>query len=190
MSGIAAISGSNFDLFQWIVQATAQNGDPLLAAPSGVSRSEVGTAEVQGGTTGVDAGNLSNLQEAIRSAVSSAVEEAEKSGNTTNLYKVIYDAVLQALKDNGIDPTKLQGHHKGHHRHHGQTGGVGQPDATANTTDSTTNNTIDSTTDDTSSAENQPSSQIDPRIGDFLAQLLASQDGSRSLTGYLLDQKQ
>jgi len=148
VSGITSISGFNSSAFQWLAQLAAQGGAQQAAGTSVASELPTIGSASNAETTGTDVGSLTALQEAIRSAVLSALQDAEKSGDTTDLMKVIHQAVEQALKDNGIAPDTLKG----------QTGNVGQSDST----------------DSTSSSQQQPDQQIDPNVLVLLAQLLTS----------------
>ena len=62
----------------------------------------------------------------------SALQQAEKSGNTSNLKSVIQNAVQQALQQNGINSQQLTSRRHGHHGHHGQSG-IGQSGGTSST---------------------------------------------------------
>ena len=175
MSGIANVSAYNSNPYQWLVESSTADGDqddPLLAAAAGVGGTQTAAADAgaAAGAAGVavGSGSLSDLQDAIRTAVSSALQDAEKSGNTSDLKQVIHDAVEEALKSSGIDPAKLQGHHRGHHL---------QPDQTAEGDDKSS----------TDSSQSQTGNGVDSQTGDLLAQLLASPNGTPNLLGFLVD---
>lgn len=108
MSGISGISTNDTNLLYLLAQAADQNGDQSVADSSSVDPLLAVGSDTQDGATSTDATNANSLQEIIRQAVSSALAEAEKSGNTTDLKKVIRSAVEQALKDNGIDTNELK----------------------------------------------------------------------------------
>jgi hypothetical protein len=177
-----------------LAQIAAQEGDGSSTDSASADSLPVSNTVAQTGTSSTDTTNANSLQEIIRQAVSSAIAEAEKSGNTSDLKTVIQNAVLQALKDNGIDVEKLQEQfaagkenvaHK-HHRHHNQTDTTGQTTGTAATTNDNDSDDSSSTA-NTSSAENQTSPQIDAKTGDLLALLWSSQNNNQNLSGYLFD---
>jgi len=108
MSGISGISTNDTNLLYLLAQAADQNGDQSAADSSSVDPLLAVGSDTQDVSASTDTTNANSLQEIIREAVSSAIAEAEKSGNTTDLKKVIQAAVEQALKDNGIDTNKLK----------------------------------------------------------------------------------
>ena len=194
MSGISGISSTDTNLLYILAQIAAQEGDGSSTDSAVADTLLVSNTDTQTGTSSAETTNANSLQDIIRQAVSSAIAEAEKSGNTNDLKTVIQNAVLQALKDNGIDIEKLQEQfaagtrnvgHK-HHRHHNQTDTAGQ---TTNTAATTNDNDSDdsSSTANTSSAENQSTPQIDAKTGELLALLLSPQNNNQNLTGYLFD---
>jgi hypothetical protein len=194
MSGISGISSTDTNLLYILAQIAAQSGDGSVTDSVGADSLPVSNTDTQTGTSSTDTTNANSLQEIIRQAVSSAIAEAEKSGNTSDLKTVIQNAVLQALKDNEIDVEKLQQQfaagtgnvgHK-HHRHHNQTDTAGQTTGAAATTNDNDSDDSSSTA-NTSSAENQTSPQIDAKTGDLLALLWSSQNNNQNLTGYLFD---
>ncbi len=126
MSGISGITSTDTNLMYILAQIAAQEGDGSVTDSAGTDTLPVSNADTQTGTSSTDTTNANSLQEIIRQAVSSAITEAEKSGNTSDLKTVIQNAVLQALKDNGIDVEKLQqqfaaGTGRVGHKHHGIT---------------------------------------------------------------------
>jgi hypothetical protein len=194
MSGISGISSTDTNLLYILAQIAAQEGDGSVTDSAAADSLPVSNTDAQTGTSGADTTNANSLQESIRQAVSSAIADAEKSGNTSDLKTVIQNAVLQALKDNGIDVKKLQEQfaagkenvgHK-HHRHHSQTDATGQTSDTSSTTNDNDSDDSSSTA-NTNSAENQTSPQIDAKTGDLLALLLSPQNNNQNLTGYLFD---
>jgi hypothetical protein len=197
MSGISAVSSTDTNLLYILAQLSAQESDGSATDSVGENTLPVSSIDAQTGTSGADTSNADSLQEKIRQAVSSAVADAEKSGNTGDLKSVIHDAVVQALKDNGIDVDKLKSQlgaaagnvgHK-HHRHHNQADSAGQ---STDTSGNSNNNDSDdsSSTANTSSVENQTSPQIDAKTGGLLAIFWSSQNSSQNLTGFLIDTKQ
>ncbi len=194
MSGISGISSTDTNLLYILAQIAAQSGDGSVTDSAAADTLPVSNTDAQTSTSGADTTNANSLQETIRQAVSSAIAEAEKSGNTSDLKTVIQNAVLQALKDNGIDVDKLKSQlaagtgnvgHK-HHRHHGQTAAAGQTTDTSSTSNDNDSDDSSSTA-NTSSVENQTSPQIDAKTGDLLALLLSSQNNNQNPTGYLFD---
>jgi len=194
MSGISGISSTDTNLLYILAQIAAQEGDGSVTNSVGADILPVSNADTQTGTSSTDTTNANSLQDIIRQAVSSAIEDAEKSGNTSDLKTVIQNAVLQALKDNGIDVEKLKSQlaagagnvgHK-HHRHHSQTDSTGQTSDTGGTSNDNDSDDSSSTA-NTSSVDNQTSPQIDAKTGDLLALLWSSQNNNQNLTGYLFD---
>ena len=154
-----AVGQSSSDYYQWLMRV-ALLGNQSVTTPTGVDGSQptTSTSTAQSGTTASTGNGVSRLEDAIRSVVLNAIQEAEKSGNTSDLKTVIQKAVEQALKDAGIDPQTLQqqaegqatqGAHHHHHHHHPEANGVDQ----GNGTDSTT------------SSQQTPSQQADSQTG-------------------------
>jgi hypothetical protein len=149
---------------------------------------------------------VSTLEEAIRKAVLAAIQEAEKSGNTSDLMTVIQKAVEQALKDAGIDPNTLQqqaegqaaqgAHHRHHHHHHAQAAGVDQGNGTDSATGSqqTSSQQTDSGTGVTgqtngAGSTTSPQQTSSQQTIELLLQLPGSSGSNPAITGFLLDVK-
>ena len=189
MSGISSVSDSNTNPYLWLLQNSSQT-DPTAAALAAAGSAQTPATAALGTTTASAGNNANDLLAEILSAVSSAIQNAEKTGNTSDLKTVVRDAVNQTLKQNGYDPQDLknqsaanenegtsvqQAHH--HHRHHGG-GGQGIAANGANDTNS-------------DSSQDSNSSQIDSQTTDLLTQLLSPQTSNQQgQTGYLFDQMQ
>ena len=117
MSQISGVGGYNSSLLPLLSQAESGASDPLLSqAESGLSDPSLLDSLVSGNpqTTSQDAdasstatGGSSSLQTQIQSAVSAALQGAEQSGGS-DLKGVVYNALVQVLQNNGIDPKTLQ----------------------------------------------------------------------------------
>lgn len=205
MSGIAAVGQSSSDYYLWLMQVSLQ-GNQSVTTPTGVDGSQPTAPAAQSGTTGSTGSSESSLEDAIRTAVLNAIQEAEKSGNTSDLKTVIQNAVEQALENAGIDPQTLQqqaeatqGTHHRHHHHQGQAGGVDQGNGTGSTAGSepTSSQPTDSqtgVTGQTNGADNTTGSQqtSNQQIGELLMQILqvsGSSSGNQAVTGFLFDMK-
>ena len=206
MSGIAAVGQSSSDYYLWLMQVSLQ-GSQSVTTPTGVDGSQPTAPAAQSGATGSTGSSASSLEDAIRTAVLNAIQEAEKSGNTSDLKTVIQNAVEQALKNAGIDPQTLQQqaeatqgtHHRHHHHHQAQAGGVDQGNGTGSTASSepTSSQPTDSrtgVTGQTNGADNTTGSQqtSSQQIGELLMQILqvsGSSSGNQAVTGFLLDMK-
>jgi hypothetical protein len=208
VSGIAAVGQSSSDYYLWLMQVSLQ-GSQSVTTPTGVDGSQPTTSTAQSGAPGSTGSSASSLEDAIRTAVLNAIQEAEKSGNTSDLKTVIQNAVEQALKAAGIDPQTLQqqaegqgtqgAHHRHHHHHQGQAGGVDQGNGTGSTagseptssqpTDSQTGVTGQTNGADNTTGSQQTSSQ---QISELLMQILqvsGSSSGNQAVSGFLLDMK-
>jgi hypothetical protein len=185
MTAINGVNVNYSNLFQWLAQdipeSTSVLSDPATTDPLLTVASDNTNQSLQAGS-----GTSNTLQYQIRQAVSSALEQAEKSGNTANLMQIILDAVDQVLKDNGIDPEKLkeqiaaggtsveQARHHKQHRHHKKA----EEGNSTTELNSTSNN-------------EQPSNPaIDSQTSDLLVQLWTGQNNGQGISGYLLDMGQ
>ncbi len=167
MSGITGISGSNANLLSLLPQPESDSSDPsllnsLVASGPQTAGQDSGTSTT---TTETGTGSSSGLQDEIQSAVTAALEGAEQSGGS-DLKTVVYNALVQVLQNNGIDPKTLQPT--------GSSAASGSP----STLDSSTSAILAQVLTALSSA----STASDP-----LAQLTSSQDdtGSSDLTSLL-----
>ena len=188
MSGVNGVTASNADLYQLFaqsVQNTSQANLVPAASGSGSQATSATTLSSESSSTGVG-----SLQDQLISAITTAVQNAEQSGNTSDLNSVVKNAVDQVLQNNGIDPSSVaqqaQGAH-GHHHHHGHGGGVGQNHGSSGTTDGASS-TVGLLADSSGgSSANSGSSSQQP--GDLIAQLLGLQGSSQGISGLLLDQR-
>jgi hypothetical protein len=110
MTSISGISGSDPQLYD-LTQSLAS------------TRSSSETAPADGTASGGPAQKLGGLRDKIDAAVSSALQNLDKSTDAKDVFQTIKTAVDGVLKDNGVDPAKVQQHR--HHHHHGYGGGAG-----------------------------------------------------------------
>ncbi len=106
MSGIANVGGYNANLLPLLSQAESGLSDPSLLN-SLIDPSNLQTDSQDSGASTAGTGSSSNLQDLIQSAVTAALQTAEQSG-TADLKGVVYNALVQVLQANGIDPKTLQ----------------------------------------------------------------------------------
>jgi ribosomal protein S9 len=169
MSGISGVGGYNASVLRWLAQSSSDQQDPSVASAANAAQVlGTNTDSEEEAVTNFSIGGLDGLRDAIRAAVSSALQEAEKS-DSTDLKKTIQDAVEEALKDNGIDPAKFKAR-KGHAQ--------------------STNGVKESATQTGGSASQTSNSQLDPGIASLLAQFLGPQMSSTNLVGFLFDSGQ
>ncbi len=111
MSGISAITTPGASLAQLLSQSesgpsdSTSDLDSLLA--SGLQNI---TSDGQSDATAADStgsGASSGLQDQVQSAISAAIESAEQAGGG-NLKTTVYNALVQVLTSNGIDPKTFQ----------------------------------------------------------------------------------
>jgi hypothetical protein len=209
MSGITSVSGSNFDYYQWLMQAAAEDGeqnDPSVVAPAGVSALQVVSPDDEAATTNVGTGSSTSLADQIQSAVSAALQSAEQSGSA-DLKGTIYNTLVAVLKNNGIDPKTFKPTNST-----GQSSDTGGSQQPAPPVDSGTSSVLaqvlaalsgasassDPLTQLTSSQDGSqgpadllsllPTSQNNgPTSGDLLSQSLTSQSNNQDLLGFLFD---
>lgn len=117
MSGIGSIGGSSSELYQYFRQIGSLSGSQVnsLSSSQGVSASgNAGPSQVPDLTsaleaTGVDSDDAETLQTQIQSAVATALQEAQDSGDgSTNLMEVIKSTIESTLQANGIDPEAVR----------------------------------------------------------------------------------
>ena len=108
MSGISSVGSYNPDLYyQQLDQALSQQ-DATAAdtAAAAASQSTAATADDAASSTGTSStSGTTSLQDQVRTAIISAVQQAENSGDSTDLLTVIAGAVTQTLQNAGIDPS-------------------------------------------------------------------------------------
>jgi len=130
---------------------------------------------------GIEGDDLDNLMEQIDTAVTAAVEEAQSSGDTTDMRSVVENAIDETLEANGIDPEDV----KPEMPAEGMQGGMMPPpppppaDASSNA-DSSSSDSTESTTDDSNS-------QLLATLEELLSELGYSSEDTDALLGFLWD---
>ena len=104
MSSLNSVSSLNFNPFQYLALLESQaalsgSGTTSTSSASGTTAASAASATTSGTTS---------LQAQLATAITSAVQTAEQSGNTSNLNSVIQGAVNQVFQENGINPATLQ----------------------------------------------------------------------------------
>jgi hypothetical protein len=165
MSGISAITSPGASLAQLLSQSESGPAsdstdlDSLLA--SGLQNIE---SDGQSDATAADStgsGTSSGLQGQVQSAISAAIDSAEQSGGS-DLKTTVYNALVQVLTSNGIDPKTFQATDS-------STGSGG--DGSSSSVDSTTSSVLSQVL----AAVSGASAATNPA-----AQLLAPQQGSQA----------
>jgi hypothetical protein len=109
MSGISSISTYGSNSYDWLQKisnlSTGQSSGTSVAKESSSEDSLFSALS----ESGLDSEELESLNEEIKSSISSALQEAEDSGDTTDFRQIIKDAIDKALEDNGIDMDELTG---------------------------------------------------------------------------------
>ncbi len=85
-------------------QGVSRTGGPSEAQKAAFDAKFEEAAEA----AGVDSDKISGLRDQIQSAITSTLEEAQSSGDTSSLKDNIKTAVENVLKENGIDPEDLE----------------------------------------------------------------------------------
>jgi hypothetical protein len=186
MSGIGSVSGSSSSYYQWLIaiggQAVGSTSDSTDCLQDALSS----TSE----TSGVDSDPLKSLQEDIKSAITAALEEAQKSGDSDDLRKVIEEAIDEALKENGIDPeqVKMQPPKDGMGGPMppppmGGMGGMMPPgaDASSEATDDSSEST------NSESTNSSTATQLAQSLQELIAQLWGNQGENGTIVGFLFD---
>lgn len=180
MSGISSIGGYNSDAYyQQLEQALAEEE----AAKTKSSAAAASTAPAVDANSTADASSSTDstsLKDKVRTAIMSAVHDAENSGGSGDMLSIILAAVEQTLQDAGIDPATAQDSDK--------------VDASTKSlltvlnketkVETQTMNILSALGSDATAAENA-SSPID-----LLSQLANQGPSNAGLLGYLLDTKQ
>jgi activator of HSP90 ATPase len=133
------------------------------------------------------------LQNQLSTAITSAIQTAEQSGNTANLNSAIQGAVDQVLQNNGINPDALQQQASGqihgshHHHHHGESSSTNQASNTSSqTSDATTSNgSTTQTGASTSTAATQQTAN--QQIAELLSRISGASSGNQSISGFLFN---
>jgi hypothetical protein len=187
MSGISSISSTSDLYYQQLLQSLSQQNN----AGSDSNADQLSSQSASTAVPSTGSQSLNSLENTIQQDVLKAIQDAEQSGNTSDLKTVIHDAVDKALKDAGVNPNsqstaanETEGH-KGHHGHHH-----------AQSTDST-----DTSTDPTNSSS-QATSGTNSTADDLLTLLQNLDNNSQqntgnqntgsqqSMVGFLIDIKQ
>lgn len=184
MSGISSVGSSSDPYILQLQQAALQ---PVNSTASGAISPTAQVASSNSQTASTT--STTSLEEAIQQDVLKAIQDAEQSGNTTDLKSVVHDAIEKALKDAGIDPndqaasaTETQGHKHRHH-HHAENAG-----ATGGTADSANSQAQSAT--GVNSAPNDLLALLQS-LGSNSQQNTGNQNGSQqNIVGFLIDIKQ
>ena len=119
MSGISSVSGYGTNSYQWLQQIAARFSEQVGETTSASTASTASTDSTNSidstdstsssSTSAADTTtSTDSLKNQIESAIISALENAEQSGDSTNFQTVVKNAVESTLKANGIDPDQLQ----------------------------------------------------------------------------------
>lgn len=103
MSSLNSVSSLNFNPFQYMALLESQASSGSGAAQTSSASGTTATSAASGTT-----GGTTSLQAQLVTAITSTVQTAEQSGNTSNLNSVIQGAVNQVFQENGINPATLQ----------------------------------------------------------------------------------
>lgn len=113
MSGVSSVGSSGVNPYE-LLSRIASSGSTSQSTDSTAESSSLSpfdqflsdfTAELE--AQGVDTEALKGLQEEIQTAVSTALEQAEQSGDTSDLRQVVEDTVNETLEANGFDADEL-----------------------------------------------------------------------------------
>jgi hypothetical protein len=164
--------------------ASAQSSSKVKGPPSEEEMAADLCSKI--GETGVDVEGL-NLEEELTDAITTAVAKAQESGDTTDMRKVIEQAIDDTLKENGLDPEAIKEQLRPAGGPGGPQGGGGMPpgpppDGMGGVGDSSSSSSSDEDDDDTST------SQLDLLTSELLSQLWnTDSESSVTLSGLLLD---
>jgi hypothetical protein len=177
MSGISSIGGYNSDAYYRQLEQTFAEEEAAKAKSSAASALTAPVADASATADTATSSNSTSLKDKVRSAIMSAVHEAENSGGSGDMLSIILAAVEQTLKDAGIDPATAQDSDK--------------VDASTKNlltvlnkeakVETQTMNILSALDNEATTAENA-SSPID-----LLSQLASPAQSSAGLLGYLLD---
>ena len=201
MSGISSIGNSGNSLSLILQRLDGANSQTDGLSVSGDSNdSPLSAMRSKLEASGVDVQKLDSLQDKIKSAVTTAIQNSQNSGGTTDMQQVIQGAVDKTLEDNGIDPNQLkqemQSAMGGTMPSDGMggttTSGVGsmtstEPDALFGDNSSTSNTSASNSKSGNTSG--QTNTQLNQALQSWLKQLIGNQDGTttNSQLGLLLD---
>lgn len=190
MSGISSASGYTSSLYwsQYQATSTSNTRSVGMSGRSGPPPVPDFTSALE--AVGVESSEADELQEQLKSAISSAIAEAEESGGTTDLRDVIRNAIDETLKANGIDPEAVEEQMQ---PPMGGPGGMPPPPPPEDSTSSDSNtllSILNSVTDDTSSSGSTITSSLEElmqSLQSLLSQLGCEQGTSGTTVGFLLD---
>ena len=182
MSSLGSLSSLNYNPFQLLALLDSQSASSASGAASASSTAAASATTSAAATAGTGSTSLWNQ---LTTAFNNAIQNAEQTGNTSNLASVLQTAGNQVLKNNGINPAtfeqqvsgQAQGAHHHHHHHGGwnsssQTSGDSlQTSGTSTAAGSTTGATASTTS---TAAAQETSSQ---QLSDLLAQLFGTSNG-------------
>lgn len=193
MSSIGNVSSLNFNPFRLLALLDSQSAS--TANSSGAAQSTSGSnttattaaattaaATSTTGSTSTAAAGSTSLWDQLTAAFNSALQNAEQTGNTSNLASVLQKAGNQVLQNNGINPAtfaqQLSGQTQGmhhHHHHHGGSGGAGQTTSgtTGTSGDASTTGGTTGTTGTTATSETS-----NQQLSDLLAQIFGTSSGN------------
>ncbi len=125
MSSISSVSNLNFNPFRLLALLDSQSASATSSSGATQSSSGSNTATTTDTTSTTGTGSTS-LWNQLTTAFNNAIQNAEQTGNTSNLASVLQTAGNQVLQNNGINPAtfeqqvsgQIQGAHH-HHHHHG-----------------------------------------------------------------------
>lgn len=151
MSGISGVGGYNANLLPWLTQADGSDPDsPSVLSSQAASGTQAAGPDAETAAASAETGGSTDLENQIRSAVLSALQGAESSGNSTDLKDAIYKALVQVLAKSGIDPKTLK-----------KTESAGQSSDSGSAT----------------SSEQSSAQAMDPSTSDLVSQMLAALSG-------------
>ncbi len=177
MSSISSVSNLNFNPFRLLALLDSQSASATSSSGATQSSSGSNTATTTDTTSTTGTGSTS-LWNQLTTAFNNAIQNAEQTGNTSNLASVLQTAGNQVLQNNGINPAtfeqqvsgQIQGAHHHHHHHGGSSsssqasGGSSQASGATSATGSTTGT---ATTQESSSQQ----------LTDLLEQLFGTSSG-------------
>ena len=194
MSSISSATSLNFNPFRLLALLDSQSASGTSTTTPSTNTTGATT------TTGTTATGSTSLWNQLTTAFNTALQNAEQTGNTSNLASVLQTAGNQVLQNNGINPTtfeqeaaagQTQGSHHHHHHHGGsssasssasQSSDAGSP-TTGATSSSDATTPAGGTTTTTATQETS-----DQQFANWLTQILGSLGGSQSITGSMLNQ--
>ncbi len=201
MSGISSIGSSGNSLsiiLQRLEGANSQSGGLSVSGDSNASPLSAMRSKLE--ASGVDVQKLDSLQDKIKSAVTSAIQNAQNSGGTTDMQQVIQGAVDKTLKDNGIDPNQLKQEMQSAMGGAMPTGSMGGTTTSGNGSmtsseldalfgDNSSTSSTSASNSKSSNKSDQTDTQISQSLQDWLKKLLGNQGGTttNSQLGLLLD---